>query len=297
MLSNNVKTRIFRIPRGFTLIELMVAMAITAIMVTILISITSISLDTWNRTRAELRAARQAQAMTEIMARDFEAMVVRPGNDFEWLFARSGAAVGPTGNTSPNSADLVLFTAATDRYDGKIGQPEDLGGDISTVGYSLSYKDPIDSTGPAFPTFVLYRKLVNPNETFTNLLGLSREPGNAVKFKTAFDNVAGDIDDMANFVCENIYQFSVTIHLETSDPQKTITIVEGVNSSFRLFGDQVELNGAAMSPDTKVTAVEISLTVISDSAVSALRGSATIDNEFLKKNSFQYSKLIQVPRL
>ena len=44
--------------RGFTLMELMVAMAITTIIVTVLVSITSIALDTWNRSRTELRASR-----------------------------------------------------------------------------------------------------------------------------------------------------------------------------------------------------------------------------------------------
>lgn len=293
-----MKTRHTKRLTGFTLIELMVAMAITAIMVTILISITSISLNTWNRSRAELRAARQAQAMTEIMARDFEAMVVRPGNDFEWFHARSEDAVGPGGNPSPNSADLILFTAATDRYDGNIGVTGvDLGGDISTVGYSLRYNDPINTSGASFPTFVLYRKLVNPDQTFANLLGLSREDGNDDKIKTAFDGVAGEIDDMANFVCENVYQFSVTIHFETSDPEKSVTLVQSANSQIRLFGDRIDLNGTTMSPDTRITAVEISLTVLSDNAMNTLRGSASIPDDFIKKNSFQYSKLIQVPRL
>ena len=65
--------------RGFTLMELMVAMAITTIIVTVLVSITFIAMDTWNRSRAELRAARQAKAMVDIMVRDFEAMVTRRG--------------------------------------------------------------------------------------------------------------------------------------------------------------------------------------------------------------------------
>jgi uncharacterized protein (TIGR02599 family) len=73
--------------RGFTLMELMVAMAITTIIVTVLVSITSIALDTWNRSRSELRASRQAKGMIDSMARDFEALVTRRGNTNEWLSA------------------------------------------------------------------------------------------------------------------------------------------------------------------------------------------------------------------
>ena len=65
--------------RGFTLMELMVAMAITTIIVTVLVSITSLALDTWNRSRAELRASRQAKTMIDTMSRDFESLVVRRG--------------------------------------------------------------------------------------------------------------------------------------------------------------------------------------------------------------------------
>ena len=133
--------------KGFTLIELLVAMTITTIIVGILVSITSLALDTWNRSRSEIRAARQGKAMIDSMARDFESMVVRSGNSFEWLLAESDPDTkGPKGNGSPTSVDLTFFSTATDRYNGQIGDATvDLGGDVSTIGYQLIYKDPISS--------------------------------------------------------------------------------------------------------------------------------------------------------
>ncbi len=167
--------------KGFTLIELLVAMAITTIIITILVSITGLSLDTWNRSRSEISASRQGKAMIDSMTRDFESMVVRKGNKFEWLYAAySPTAKGPkddTNNKSPNAADLVFFSAATDRYNGNIGDTEadpdtgdageDKGGDVSTIAYQLKYKDPIDGgdTEDRFKTFVLYRKIINPDNT------------------------------------------------------------------------------------------------------------------------------------
>ena len=73
---------------GFTLLELMVAMSITALIVTVLVSITSIALDAWQRSRSEVRAARQAKAALETMAKDFESLLTRSGNSYEWLSAR-----------------------------------------------------------------------------------------------------------------------------------------------------------------------------------------------------------------
>lgn len=104
--------------RGFTLMELMVAMAITVIIVTVLVSITSIAVDTWNRSRAELRAARQAKAMVESMAADFEAMVTRRGNLNEWFTATSAKTLPGDKLLSTNAAELVFFSGSTDRYNG-----------------------------------------------------------------------------------------------------------------------------------------------------------------------------------
>ena len=68
--------------RGFTLAELMVAMAITVILMTLLVSVTAVALDGWRVSRNKVRASRQAKATLEQMRRDFEAMVVRTGTNF-----------------------------------------------------------------------------------------------------------------------------------------------------------------------------------------------------------------------
>lgn len=291
-----VKNLMKRAPRAFTLVELMVAMAVTSIIVTLLISITSMSMNTWNRSQAEVRAARQAQAMTEIMARDFEAMVVRAGNEFEWLQARSGgSSIGPTGNLSPNSAEIIFFTAATDRYEGGIGTADDLGGDISAVRYSLDFNDPINpsATNSPFSTFVLSRRLINPRETFDNLLGRDN-------LEPAFNSLPAPTTEEAQafFVCENIYQFSLTIHLDNEGTNTTVTLLQDSGSLIRVFGDRIDLTPAdpSISAGSRITAVEVSITVLSDNAINALRGAASVSPAFIAENSFQYSKLIEVPR-
>ena len=147
------KPRIPQSKRGFTLMELMVAMAITTIIVTVLVSITSIAMDTWNRSRAELRAARQAKSMVDTMARDFEALITRRGNDFEWLSAESPTRTIGNKLESTNSSDLIFFSGSTERYNGDIGGTKDLGGDVSCIGYRLIYDDPIDPNSK-FDTFV-----------------------------------------------------------------------------------------------------------------------------------------------
>jgi prepilin-type N-terminal cleavage/methylation domain-containing protein len=300
--------RISSSPRGFTLMELMVAMAITTIIVTVLVSITAIATDTWNRSRAELRAARQAKSMVETMARDFEALVTRRGNENEWLSIVRPETQPGGSLPSSNSAELIFFTAATDRYNGEIGGTLDKGGDVSTVGYRLEYRDPLDKAAGQFKTFVLNRLLVNPDDTFKDLLGQK-------DLTTAFNTYATRISESQNFVCENVFQFTITFHVEVTVPgtgsnpstvqNRQVTIGESGGTtvkSFKIKGTGLEV--LPVSDELKsgrIKAVEISLTVISDAGIDQLRNrpfsGADQQAEFMRKNAFNYTKLVQIPSM
>jgi prepilin-type N-terminal cleavage/methylation domain-containing protein len=299
--------------RGFTLIELLVAMAITSLIVTVLVSITSIALDTWSRSRAEIRAARQAKAMADTMARDFEALVTRRGNNFQWLHAESAQTMpGPSTMTSSNASELTFFTAATDRYNGAINTPDDNGGDVSCVSYRLQYQDPIaGGTNTEFSTFALYRLLVNPDETFEKLLGKEN-------LDQEFSAYANQLIQVENFVCENVYQFTVTFNVEvtqsTGGTTTKLTVPVSLGSgggsgrvdTFRVMGTGIDLS---KSPNSSVTvdelragrlaSVQVSLTVLSDFGMDQMRrrtfANDKIKSEFLAKNSFNYSKLVELP--
>lgn len=293
------------IRRGFTLIELMVAMAITTIIVSVLVSVTSIAIDTWNRSRSELRAARQAKAMIDTMARDFEAMVVRSGNSNEWLSAVSPQTGVGDNVQSSNSAELIFFTAATDRYDGDIGSVDDKGGDISCVAYQLEYKDPLEDQGQ-FRTFVLNRLLVDPDETFEDFLGKD-------DLESEFQSLETRLSEELNFVCENVFQFTVTFHVrinqqvsgDTRQVDVPVTVGRGGGSKttdeFKIKGTGIEVSGVSNATEIeagRVTAMELSITVLTDFAVDQLRNrnfSAAQESEFVAKHSYQYSKLVELP--
>ncbi len=302
---------------GFTLIELLVSMVITTIIISVLVTVTVTSLDIWNRNRAEVRASLQGKAMIDSMAADFESMVVRSGNDYQWLFAEfAPPADGPNSNQSPSALNLIFFSAATDRYDGKVGEAEDLGGDISGIGYQLVYKDPIsDQTKDNYKTFVLYRKLVNPDDTFKDLLGkdgLNGRPGLKTAFVPYAPGGAEPLDAVENFVCENVYQFTVKFHIDViipdpADATKTITkhVSVSLNTAEQFIVTGNGLTSPAVSTVSpaqlatgRLTAVEVSLTVLTDGAIKQLRGrnfTAVQLSDFIAENSYQYSKLIPVP--
>lgn len=295
--------------KGFTILELMVAMTITAIIVGVLVTITATAIDTWNRSRNELRAARQAEAMINIMTKDLECLVVRSDRPQEWLSAIQGT---PADGGSSNATRLIFFTAATDRYDGQIGvDGEDRGGDISCVGYRLDWKDPVTAGTDEFETFVLSRHLVDPDLTFQNLLGQTNNGGT---LDSIFMNNYGDlIDQDRNFVCENIFQFTTVFHIDVLDANTGKSDTRLVSVSTDSNGVEViqvkhsgieardSLGSATPDPDLLngvLTAVEVSLTVLTDSAITQLRNNNSLadNSEWLGRNSFSFSRLIQVPR-
>ncbi|MDX1679622.1 MAG: prepilin-type N-terminal cleavage/methylation domain-containing protein [Akkermansiaceae bacterium] len=306
--------------KGFTIIELMVAMTITAIIVGVLVTITGSAVDTWTRSRNELRAARQAEAMINVLSKDLESLVVRSDRPQEWLSAILTPPEGDEGR-STNAARLVFFTAATDRYEGQIGiNNVDMGGDISCVGYQLDWKDPVSVGSQQFETFVLNRHLANPDITFENLLGQTDKTDPARSLDslfvngnptTAFGGFDDDMDQDRNFVCENVFQFTMVFHVDIMEVdgsvQTQLVSVSPGNDGmevFRVHHDSIQAQDTIGAvPDAALatgvlTAVEVSLTVLTDSAIVQLRENPELSEspDWLKKNSYHFSRLVQVPR-
>ncbi|MBB5352603.1 prepilin-type N-terminal cleavage/methylation domain-containing protein [Haloferula luteola] len=302
---------------GFTLIELMVAMGITAVIVTVLVTITGVATDTWTRSRSEIRAARQAKVMLDTMAKDFESLVARRGSNAEWLYAGVESVSGMPkvtqgGGSSGSAAELTFMTAATDRYAGQIGDATmDKGGDVSCVSYRLRFEDPINgSQDQEAATYVLFRKLVNPDETFEQLLGEE-------DLQSAFSAFDSDVDQQQNFVCENVHQFTVTFLVEIPRGQQgagvdlgydtvRLTLSPGSTSSnFRLDGTGIETNLSTSGYTTeeiqsgRLTGVEISISVLSDAALVRLKtgGNRGLNSDDYARNVYHYSRLVTVPSM
>ena len=62
--------------KGFTLVELLVALAITAIIVSMLVTITATALQGYSSSRNRVTASREAKAAIDQLSRDLESLVV-----------------------------------------------------------------------------------------------------------------------------------------------------------------------------------------------------------------------------
>jgi len=289
---------------GFTLVELLVALGVTAIIVSMLVAITATALDGYSSSRNQVKASREAQAAFNQFANDLESLVVRSGNENDWLwFSTETTNPGPANNQSPNATRAVFFTRPTDRYNGAINTSNDLGGDVSAVSYRLLYRDPVtNSEDQDFSTFVLYRQIINPDETFENLLGEE-------DLETAFQQFEAQQSDAENFVCENIYEFTLTFEIEYTENGEPLTervVVastggQGAVDDFRIRGNGILSNNTPGAPfeNGTVTTATLSVTVINDTALEILRNSNLSETNrvtLLEKNSFYFAKTILLPR-
>jgi hypothetical protein len=173
------------------------------------------------------------------------------------------------------------------------------------------YQDPVEGTEEEnSSTFVLYRKLVNPDETFQQLLGKD-------DLKAAFQTFESKVKDVENFVCENIYQFTLTYLVEVTQTTGTTTTTvpvrvtlgeTGAGKELILRGNGIETDASAGSIKPTVTeeelkagrltGVEIGITVLSDAAVIRLAQEGLSDKvreKILAQESFQYSRVVELP--
>jgi len=299
---------------GFTLLELLVAMGITAVIVTVLVVITGTATDTWTRSRSEVRSARQAKLFLDTMASDLESLVARNGYNFEWLIAETDndadlPRVAREGQ-APEVAALTFLTAATDRYLGEIGDPSlDEGGDVSCVSYRLRHQNLLDGGDEDSEVFVLYRLLVDPDEAFDDLLGQE-------DLESAFSSYETRVDEAKNFVCENVCQFTLTFLVDAKNGDGEIRTARltldaaGGSGSLRLGGSGLKIDGLE-PPDAggsafqfsqdalqagRLRGVELNISVVSDAGLTRINATGDgLNEKDYDRNVYHYSRVVELP--
>lgn len=318
----------FAAKRGFTLIELITAMAITSILVLIIMQLTNQGIDLWKGVREDVSTTTRSRAALQVMSHDLESFRMRAGNNYEWLYSKAGekAKGVPKGLSIPRSAQCVFFACAPDRnpsvssssslrgnYREARAHNRETQGDVSAIGYRLMYRDNIlnlpgteKGEEGSFPLFSLYRQVVSPRETFEKLLGSDN-------LETAY--VPFEQDDEKNLLCENIIEMNMSLTIryapEGSASQKgrvnyeyiTEPIISSGNkrSIIGVYGDRIEVNGTRYE-NARVTAATISITVLTEEGVGLVnqirlgRRRAPKPAEFFARYTKSYSRLVALPQ-
>ena len=132
---------------GFTLVEILIAMAVASLLVVSLLSIVSSSMDVSKQANASMFSKSSAQAALDLMVTDLDSLVV----------SRNAGEVLQVSNGSLTKSSLTLLTASMlDSYstnnNGSPGVPR-------LVQYIIQYKTNITST--SLKSFALYRNVMD----------------------------------------------------------------------------------------------------------------------------------------
>lgn len=292
--------------KGFTIIELLISMTITLVIVGLLMGMTKMAVGSWQSTHAKTRSSRLAQEVFDSVGKDLEGIVIRTGNDYEWLLIKesdnSATENGPDSSKEiSNPIEVSFFSAVTDRYNGQINvNGVDMGGDISMVRYRLIHQDQIEAGGTR-PVFALYRERIEPNEAFEKLLA-----------KPTLDGVipSEDIVDRENFLAENIFDFTLSFNFEftlttgAKAYKRVVVQTNGVTKKLSIKGNQVLVDDAVLTiagaSSARLAGADISILVLSDGGMNSLEKknitSASDLSKFLLQNGHHYSKSVILPQ-
>lgn len=319
-----------RCRRGFTLIELMTAMAITGMLVVVIMQLTNQSIDLWRAVSEDVSTSTRSRAALQTLSRDFESFQMRGyDNKYQWLFAKADESMDnvPKGLKIPRSAQCVFFACAPDRnpsvssstslrknYREARAHNRETQGDVNAIGYRLMFRDQIlnmpgvdGNDKGVYPLFSLYRQVVPPRQTFEQLLGKENLESAYVRFEQ---------DDEKNFLCENILELNITFTIRyaasKADAEEGRVDYEVVSvpivashrrtNKVAVFGDRIEAGGTTYE-NARIESAMISITVLTEEGAAMVeqirqgrRRAPKKIADFFAKYTRSYSRLVSVPQ-
>ena len=318
--------------RGFTLIELMTAMAITGMLVVVIMQLTNQSIDLWKAVSEDVSTSSRSRAALQTISRDFESFQMRGyDNKYQWLFAKADERMDnvPKGLDIPRSVQCVFFACAPDRnpsvsssvslrknYRDARAHNRETQGDVNAIGYRLMYRDQIlnlpatDGNEPGvYPLFSLYRHVVPPRSTFEDLLGKENLESAYVRFEN-------DDEKNENFLCENILEMNVSFNIRYAKSEAdaeegrveyevvTVPIVatNRRTNKVQVYGDRIVAGGTTYE-NARIDSAMLSITVLTEEGVSMVeqirqgrRRAPKKIADFFAKYTRCYARMVALPQ-
>lgn len=243
------RMRSHRPQSGFTLVELLVATAITAILVILLLGISQNILESHRRTISDATLERDAQFALDRLAEDLGTLTRPRLRGAESLHAVVESVAGAV------SLHLVMVTNATD------SDPDGVAASPRAISYRVAYQDPV-AEGGGWPAFAMYRSVATATETFQEAVGASNLMGDFWQSRPS--------TQLRDYLIGNVVDFRLRyLDTETSD----WVALDNPGDVLRLAGrDRVSTSGLGDGGET--SALELSITTLSREGGIRLRDGA-----------------------
>lgn len=306
--------------KGFTLVELLVATAVTAIIVGLMISMVSNLLTAYNRSSGALSAQSQSSLVFDQLASELESMVVR--NSDEVMFAAtigSGMPGGYSWNDSqkPAADSLLIPDAPAVPADPAAPAPEldpieelrfgvggvwlrmitsapTLAGDpnsgVRAVGYRLELAGVTSAPG-APVQYMLYRTEISAQDTFDNGYELDPDSGDYNYGGTLLENPGS-----GQIIAGNVVDFGVRLYTFNEDGRRDLVYPRGDGAA------DLEYLPSGSGGDPYPQAAEIMIRTLTPEGVRLIDAKRANPSavpqswwEIVIQNSEVFSRVINIP--
>ena len=261
---------------AFTLLELLVATALAAVLLIGVLSLSNAVLRSYELTQGRMRQESDAAFLLDTLAADLEAVAADGGDDADRLkLSMETANVGQI----QNAIKLVFLTRCldSDEKDASGTKPK-YPGARRLVTYRLAYKNPILLSDSGEKSYILFRHVMPAADTFANAVG-----------RMDITSVVPDADSLKgdDFLAENIVGFAVRL-LKPDGSWTTSSDkirISGYGFWANKDGDFSESNRISGMP----VRAEISLTILSPKGAKLLELGRPFA-EVLKQHARTYTR-------
>ncbi len=193
-------------PKAFTLVEVLFASVVTAILVVMIASMANQAMKTNESIVGDAMRGTDAEFVLETVLADLEAMVISSKQEGEVLVYE------PEVVEDVRAGKLMLLSATVD------GDPGDYTGAPRAVSYRVAFQNPIDGSSTD-PVHSLYRAVADAEITAIHATGLEDLQNG---FWEADPSEAPDPIDPRQFVVSNIVDFDVRFRVRQIEPGEPI---------------------------------------------------------------------------
>lgn len=257
--------------RGFTLVELLVASAILAILSSLVFLIAANMAELWKQSSQRLGARSAGELALDLLERDLTALVAADGR-WQWMQIVMEDGTGPAG---PVSNPHLLFFAH---------QPGSSGGGSGTaaVSYRLGYRDPFAAGGGGNHRRPgLYRAVLDPEQTFRQIW---MQPPQADLKTLVWDRIGalpGELEsgwavdirewslDTANLLATPVARWSLALHYQDEEGQPAVLRMGPEGGRRLAVSTHLEVDGDRI-PFRRLVALEVELTVLTREGMQRL---------------------------
>lgn len=276
--------------QGFTLMEVLVASALTVMILTMLFTVLIGAMNAWQTGTNRLQGNADARMALDSIAQDLQSMVVRQTTAVpplnlgqEWLVSERRNVFGLPEAMGRRSTHLYFFAPSLDRTPGQQG-------DIVAIQYQVAFADPLrgdpdgNVTSGQFNIFGLYKRMESTVETFQSVLGQEDILGGHWNDKSTPRSI--------DLLIPNVVDFHVAWNIRTPDGTR-------VEEQLRL-NNMLRLDPPVTGGNARIESADISLTILTDEgmrlAQTFARAGRLSDNldRVIREHGRVYTKRVRI---